>query len=153
MQENGAEEIKVRKTRRSREEIAELVREYRASGQTQLKFCEERGIKLGELQRSLKIVRRISEPQLMAVEMESVAAENAIRPVALGRKNWIHFRQSGSRPSDRRHPLDRRNLQALENPYPQLSRHCLAGSSRPADPAGWPTVAYPLGSSILTNCL
>jgi hypothetical protein len=78
MQENGEVEtkIKLRKQRRSREQIAELVREFRASGQTQRKFCEDRGIGLSELQRSLKIVRRASEPQLMAVEIGAAEQRN-----------------------------------------------------------------------------
>lgn len=76
MQEIGEAEIKSRKKRRSREQIAELVREFRASGQTQRKFCEDRGVGLGELQRSLKIVRRASAPQLMAVEIEAGEQRN-----------------------------------------------------------------------------
>ena len=56
---------------RSREQIAELVREFQASGLTQRKFSENRGIASSELQRSLKIVRRASEPQLMAVQIEA----------------------------------------------------------------------------------
>jgi hypothetical protein len=71
VQENEGIENKPRRKRRSREQIAELVREFKGSGLTQRKFSENRGIALSELQRSLKIVRRASEPQLMAVQMES----------------------------------------------------------------------------------
>ena len=69
MQENEGTEVRTRRKRRSREEIAELVREFRSSGLTQRKFSENRGIALSELQRSLKIVRRAREPQLMAVQI------------------------------------------------------------------------------------
>ena len=55
----------------------QLVREFKSSGLTERKFSEHRGIALSELQRSLKIVRRESEPQLVAVEME--AEEGAAR--------------------------------------------------------------------------
>jgi hypothetical protein len=66
VQENEGIEKKPRRKRRSHEQIAELVREFKSSGLTQRKFSENRGIALSELQRSLKIVRRASEPQLMA---------------------------------------------------------------------------------------
>jgi hypothetical protein len=70
--ENEIIEIKPRRKRRSLEQIAELVREFGSSGLTQRQFCEERGIGLSELQRSLKIVRRTnSAPKLMAVEVEA----------------------------------------------------------------------------------
>ena len=81
MQQNERAKIRVRARRRSREEIAELVREFRSSGLTQRKFSENRGIALSELQRSLKIVRRASEPQLMAVQIE--AAERTDRALEL----------------------------------------------------------------------
>jgi hypothetical protein len=61
VQENEGSEVPARKKRRSREQIAELVREFTASGLTQRKFCEDRGIALSELQRSLKIVRSDSD--------------------------------------------------------------------------------------------
>jgi hypothetical protein len=73
VQENEGSEVGARKKRRSREQIAEQIREFEASGLTQRKFCEERGIGLSEFQRSLKIVRRVSasKPRLMAVEVEA----------------------------------------------------------------------------------
>ena len=71
MQENVGIEKRPRRKRRSREQIEELVREFKDSGLTQRKFCENRGIALSELQRSLKIVRRASAPQLMAVQIEA----------------------------------------------------------------------------------
>ena len=81
MQENEGTEVRTRRKRRSREEIAELVREFKSSGLTQRKFSENRRIALSELQRSLKIVRRASEPQLMAVQIE--AAERNDRALEL----------------------------------------------------------------------
>ena len=81
MQENEGAEVRTRKKRRSREQIAELVREFTASGLTQRKFCEDRGIALSELQRSLKIVRRAGEPKLTAVQIE--AAEQTDGPLDL----------------------------------------------------------------------
>jgi hypothetical protein len=54
------------------EQIAELVREFGASGVTQRQFCEDRWIALSELQRSLKIVRRNKNTlRLLAVEVEA----------------------------------------------------------------------------------
>ena len=70
MQENAGIANKPRRRRRSREQIAELVRSFTTRGLTQSKpeqICVDRGVGLSELQRSLKIVRRASEPQLMAV--------------------------------------------------------------------------------------
>lgn len=81
MQENEGIQIKARRKRRSREQIAELVREFKDSGLTQRKFSENRGIALSELQRSLKIVRRAREPQLMAVQI--TAAERNDRALEL----------------------------------------------------------------------
>ncbi|MGA8482252.1 MAG: hypothetical protein WB696_30140, partial [Chthoniobacterales bacterium] len=81
MQENADIENKPRRKRRSREQIAELVREFKSSGLTQRKFSENRGIALSELQRSLKIVRRAREPQLMAVQI--TAAERNDRALEL----------------------------------------------------------------------
>jgi hypothetical protein len=81
VQENEGIQIKARRKRRSREQIAELVREFKSSGLTQRKFSENRGIALSELQRSLKIVRRAREPQLMAVQI--TAAERNDRALEL----------------------------------------------------------------------
>lgn len=79
MQENEGTEVGIRRKRRSREEIAELVREFRSSGLTQRKFSENRGIALSELQRSLKIVRRASEAQATGLKLER---DFVLRPCA-----------------------------------------------------------------------
>ena len=81
MQENEDIEIKPGRRRRSREQIAELVREFKSSGLTQRMFCEDRGIALSVLQRGLKIERRASQPKLMAVQIE--AAERNDRALEL----------------------------------------------------------------------
>jgi hypothetical protein len=81
VQENEGIQIKARRRRRSREEIAELVREFKSGGLTQRKFSEKRGIALSVLQRSLKIERRVSQPKLMAVQIE--AAEPTDRALEL----------------------------------------------------------------------
>jgi hypothetical protein len=61
-----------------------LVREFKSSGLTQRKFSENRGIALSELQRSLKIVRRASEPQLMAVQIEADEPANRALELMVG---------------------------------------------------------------------
>jgi len=72
MQENEGIEVKPRRKRRGPEQIAELVRGFESSGLTQRQFCENRGIALSELQRSLKIVRRRnSKPRLVPVEVDA----------------------------------------------------------------------------------
>jgi hypothetical protein len=81
VQENEGIQIEARRKRRSQEQIAELVREFKSSGLTQRKFSENRGIALSELQRSLKIVRRARGPQLMAVQI--TAAERNDRALEL----------------------------------------------------------------------
>jgi len=55
MQENEGIKIRPRRKGRSPEQIAELVREFAASELTHRQFCEDGGIALSELQRSLKI--------------------------------------------------------------------------------------------------
>jgi hypothetical protein len=83
--ENEIIEIKARRKRRSLEQIAELVREFGSSGLRQRQFCEERGIGLSELQRSLKIVRRTnSAPKLMAVEVEAGEQSVGVLEVLIG---------------------------------------------------------------------
>ena len=84
MQENEGIQIKARRKRRSREQIAELVREFKDSGLTQRKFSENRGIALSELQRSLKIVRRAREPQLMAVQITAAERNDRVLELMVG---------------------------------------------------------------------
>ena len=89
MQENDGTEIKPRRKRRSREQIAELVREFKSSGVTQRKFSENRGIALSELQRSQKIVRRASEPQLMAVQIVDAEGNDRALELMVGERYRI----------------------------------------------------------------
>jgi len=84
VQENEGIQIKARRKRRSREQIAELVREFKDSGLTQRKFSENRGIALSELQRSLKIVRRAREPQLMAVQITAAERNDRVLELMVG---------------------------------------------------------------------
>jgi hypothetical protein len=84
VQENEGIQIKARRKRRSREQIAELVREFKSSGLTQRKFSENRGIALSELQRSLKIVRRAREPQLMAVQITATERNDRALELMVG---------------------------------------------------------------------
>jgi hypothetical protein len=63
---------------------AGLVQEFKDSGLTQRKFSENRGIALSELQRSLKIVRRASEPELMAVQIEAAAGHDRALELMVG---------------------------------------------------------------------
>ena len=84
MQENEGIENKPRRKRRSREQIAKLVREFKASGLSQRKFSENHGIALSELQRSLKIVRRASQPELMAVQIEAAERNDGALELMVG---------------------------------------------------------------------
>lgn len=84
MQENQATRDKPRRKRRSREQIAELVRDFSSSGLTQRKFSDSRGIALSELQRSLKIMRRASGPELMAVQIEAAEPNNKALELMVG---------------------------------------------------------------------
>ena len=77
MQENEGVQGKARRKRRSREQIAQLVRDFRSSGLTQRNFSASRGMALSELQRSLKIMRRASKPELMAVQIEAAECADA----------------------------------------------------------------------------
>jgi hypothetical protein len=98
VQENAGIENKPRRKRRSRAEIADLVREFKASGLTQRKLSENRGIGLSELQRSLKIVRRAQELQLMAVQIEAAEQMDRGLELMVGEDYrsggfWIPYRQ------------------------------------------------------------
>ena len=84
MQENERIQDQPRRKRRSREQIAELVREFKSSGLTQRKFSVNRGIAVSELQRSLKIVRRASEPQLMPVQIEAAERNDGALELIVG---------------------------------------------------------------------
>jgi hypothetical protein len=85
VQENESIQDKPRRKRRSREQIAELVRDFRSSGLSQRQFSNSRGIALSELQRSLKIMRRAREPQLMAVQIEAAERSDVALELMVGR--------------------------------------------------------------------
>jgi hypothetical protein len=84
VQENEVTEVRARRKRRSREQIAELVWQFKASGLRQRKFCENRGIGLSELRRSLKIVGRAREPKLMAVQIEAEERRDGALELIIG---------------------------------------------------------------------
>jgi hypothetical protein len=85
VQENEGSEIKAPSRRRSREQIAALVREFKASGLTQREFSEERRLALS-LQRSLKIERWRSESKLMAVQIGTKErTDRALKLTIVGR--------------------------------------------------------------------
>jgi hypothetical protein len=52
------------------------------------------------------------------VELSNDLAENAMRPVAIRRKNWIHLGQQGGWTKGSGYDLDRRNLSTPEHPGP-----------------------------------
>jgi hypothetical protein len=79
------------------------VREFKSSGLTQRKFSENRGIALSELQRSVKIVRRASEAQLMAVQIE--AAERNDRGLELMVGEGYRIKIEAGFCSDRTRPI------------------------------------------------
>ena len=64
-----------------------------------------------------RLTRFLDHPVL---ELSNNAAENGMRPIALGRKKWIHFGSKGCRPEDRRDLIDRRDLPTIEYPDPRL---------------------------------
>jgi hypothetical protein len=105
VRENEGANIKARRRRRSREEIAELVREFKDSGLTQRKFSESRGIALSVLQRSLKIERRVSQPKLMAVQMEADEPTNRALELMVGEDYRIKI-GSGFSAATLRRPLE-----------------------------------------------
>ena len=102
MQENESIQDKPRRKRRSREQIAELVREFRSSGLTQRRFSDSRGIALSELQRSLKIMRRASEPELMAVTVEAAERSDVGLELMVGTSYRIKIGAGFSAPTLRR---------------------------------------------------
>ena len=60
--------------RRSAEEIAQVLEQYRASGLTQLEFCQQTGIKLSTLGRYVRRDGKAEQPQqLVRVRLEAPA--------------------------------------------------------------------------------
>jgi hypothetical protein len=102
VQENEGTEVRARRKRRSREQIAELVRGFKCSGLTQRKFCEHRGIALSVLQRSLKIERRATQPKLMAVQIEAAEGNDRALELMVGEGYRIKIRAGFSSSTLRR---------------------------------------------------
>jgi DNA-binding transcriptional ArsR family regulator len=94
--------------RRTRAEVQQLVAEFVSSGMRRSEFCQSRGLSFSTLDRHLKKLRwkrrrkpissagRLVPVELAALEypeleLSTNLAENSMRPVALGRKNWLHI--------------------------------------------------------------
>src|SRR6516162_1743826 len=58
-----------------------------------------------------RLSRFLEYPEL---ELSNNWVENSMRPVALGRKNWIHLGSKGGWATGSRHPFNRRNLSTPE---------------------------------------
>lgn len=60
--------------RRNAEEIAQVLEQYRASGLTQMEFCQQTGIKLSTLGRYVRGDGKVEQPQqLVRVRLEAPA--------------------------------------------------------------------------------
>jgi len=66
--------------RRSEEEIAQLLEQYRASGLTQMEYCRQTGMDLSTLGRYL---RRANRPEQRLVEVEVASAADVATGFAL----------------------------------------------------------------------
>jgi transposase IS66 family protein len=79
-----------------------------------------------------KLTRFLEYPEL---ELSNNLAENSIRPVALGRKNWIHIGSPPGGPEDRGDSLGRGKLPQVETPSARLSGRGSPRVCRSPDPA------------------
>ena len=57
------------------------------------------------------------------IELSTNWAENSMRPIAMGRRNWLHI---GSGTEERRHLQHRRELPQAEYSYPEIPGPCAA---------------------------
>jgi hypothetical protein len=60
-----------------------------------------------------KLTRFLDYPEL---ELSNNLAENSMRPVAIGRRNWTHHRAREGRTTRCSNPLHRRNLPSTQDP-------------------------------------
>jgi len=74
-----------------------------------------------------RLSRFLDYPEL---ELSNNLAENAMRPVALGRRNWIHVGSKEAGPRVAAIISNRRNLSPPEPVAPRLPRFCAPGLSR-----------------------
>lgn len=97
-----------------------------------------------------RLTRFLDQPIL---ELSNNAAENAIRPIALGRKNWIHFgsQEAGPRIAAILSVAETCRRWSLADPHSRLSHGYLARPSRPSDQSGCRTDTQCLGRLILTS--
>ena len=71
--------------RRSAEEIAQVLKQYRASGLTQLEFCQQTGIKLSTLGRYVRRAGKAEQSQqLVRVRLEAPAEPDSGFVLMLG---------------------------------------------------------------------
>ena len=56
--------------RRSKEEIEQLLEQYRTSGLTQIEYCRQTGVVLSSLGRYLR-QKNVAEPQLVRIKVDS----------------------------------------------------------------------------------
>jgi len=60
-----------------------------------------------------RLICFLEHPEL---ELSNNWAENSMRPIALGRKNWLHVGSAQAGPKNRRHPIDNRKLPPTQDP-------------------------------------
>jgi hypothetical protein len=71
--------------RRSAEEIEQVIRQYRASGLSQLAYCQQTGIRLSTLGRYVQRDRQAEQPQhLVRVKLEAPAEPDSGFVLMLG---------------------------------------------------------------------
>jgi len=80
--------------------------------------------KAGQNRRQKRSRGILVELEYLELEFSNDLAENAMRPVALGRRNWIHVGKQRGRTASRRHHFDRRNLSPPELAAPRLPQLC-----------------------------
>jgi Transposase IS66 family len=94
-----------------------------------------------------RLSRFLEHPEL---ELSNNLAENAMRPLALGRRNWIHIGSEQAGPRVRGYNLGRRNLPTIENPDSRLPCLGLAGLGQLPDQSDRRAHARSLAGSKLT---
>ena len=89
-----------------------------------------------------KLTRFLEYPEL---ELSNNLAENSMRPIAIGRKNWIHIGSASGRTQGRRDPLGRRELPSKEDPGARIPGRSAAGSQQLLHPSRSRTHSQSLG--------
>ena len=89
-----------------------------------------------------KLTRFLEYPEL---ELSNNLAENSMRPIAIGRKNWIHIGSPAGRTQSRRDPIGRRELPSKEDSGARISGRSAAWSQQLLHPSRSRTHAQSLG--------